>query len=239
VLGGANALGLGHGTGSLAVTAAGPGSAALDGVRVLVDGTVACENSPCELGNLSTGTHFVTVEAKGYTKTAARAVSIEKNGAAALDVELVPEQTAAPVETKTETKTETSAATPEPAAKTEVPTAAPAAQPKSAPAAKSERVEKKVASTATSKKEAAKKEDTSTKKTETAAQPAAMGTLNINSIPVANVVLDGRPMGSTPLVGLTVAPGPHSVVFIHPEKGRKASGTTVKAGSTSTVAVRF
>jgi hypothetical protein len=235
-LGGVNALGLGHGTGSLAVTAAGPGSAALDGVRVLVDGTVACETSPCELGNLSAGTHFVTVEAKGFAKTAARAVSVEKNGAAALDVELVPEQTTAPVAAKPETDIAPAIATPEPVAKTEPTPAAPVAQPKSAPAAKSERVEKKVAST--TKKEAAK-EDSTPKKTETAAQPAAMGTLNINSIPVANVVLDGRPMGSTPLVGLSVAPGPHSVVFIHPEKGRKASGTTVKAGSTSTVAVRF
>jgi hypothetical protein len=231
-LGGAKTLGLSGGTGSLAVTAAGPGSAALDGVRVLVDGAVVCEKSPCELGDLKTGTHFVTVEANGYTKTAARAVSIEKNGTAALDVELVPEQAAKPAEAKLEAAPAT--ATPEPEAKvvtTEAPTA-----PRSAPVAKTARVEKKVAST--SKKETAKS-DKAEKKPEAAAQPAAMGTLNINSIPVANVVLDGRPMGSTPLVGLSVSPGPHSVVFVHPEKGRKAAGTTVHAGGTSTVAVRF
>src|SRR6185295_2736946 len=33
------------------------------------------------------------------------------------------------------------------------------------------------------------------------------GKLNINSIPTANVVLDGRPVGRTPVVGLSVTPG--------------------------------
>ncbi len=71
--------------------------------------------------------------------------------------------------------------------------------------------------------------------------PAASGTgtLNINSIPVSNVILDGRPLGTTPKVGLSVSAGPHSVVFVHPEHGRKSRGVTVPAGGSVTAAVRF
>jgi len=65
------------------------------------------------------------------------------------------------------------------------------------------------------------------------------GTLNINSIPVSKVVLDGRPLGSTPKVGVSVPAGSHTVVFIHPEKGKQSVSVTVKAGETKTAAVKF
>ena len=65
------------------------------------------------------------------------------------------------------------------------------------------------------------------------------GTLNINSIPVSKVLLDGRPLGSTPKVGISVSAGSHTVTFIHPEKGRKSLSVTVKAGQTKTAAVKF
>jgi serine/threonine-protein kinase len=65
------------------------------------------------------------------------------------------------------------------------------------------------------------------------------GTLNINSIPVSNVILDGRPMGSTPKVGLSVSAGNHTVVFVHPEHGRKTRVVNVPAGGAATAAVRF
>ena len=51
--------------------------------------------------------------------------------------------------------------------------------------------------------------------------PTGQGTLNINSIPVSNVILDGKPLGATPKGGLNVSAGPHTVVFVHPEHGRK------------------
>jgi serine/threonine-protein kinase len=65
------------------------------------------------------------------------------------------------------------------------------------------------------------------------------GTLNINSIPVSKVVLDGRPLGSTPKVGVSVPAGSHTVIFIHPEKGKQTVTVTVKAGETKTAAVKF
>lgn len=63
--------------------------------------------------------------------------------------------------------------------------------------------------------------------------------LNINSIPVAHVVVDGRPLGSTPLTNVSVPGGPHTVVFIHPTLGRKVASATVAPGQAATVAVKF
>jgi len=71
------------------------------------------------------------------------------------------------------------------------------------------------------------------------AAASGSGTLNINSIPVSKVVLDGRPLGSTPKVGVSVSAGSHTVTFIHPEKGKKSVTVQVKAGETKTAAVRF
>lgn len=65
------------------------------------------------------------------------------------------------------------------------------------------------------------------------------GTLNINAIPVANVILDGRPLGATPKSGVSVAPGPHTIVFVHPEHGRKVKTVNVEAGKTAAAVVRF
>ncbi len=76
--------------------------------------------------------------------------------------------------------------------------------------------------------------------TDKAPPPATgTGTLNINSIPVSKVILDGKPIGSTPKVGISVPAGSHTVVFIHPEKGKKSTTVTVKAGETKTAAVKF
>ena len=77
-------------------------------------------------------------------------------------------------------------------------------------------------------------------KTPAPAKPAAgQGTLNVNSIPVSNVIVDGHPMGSTPKMGLSVAAGTHTVVFVHPEHGRKVVTVTVVAGQPATATTRF
>ena len=76
-------------------------------------------------------------------------------------------------------------------------------------------------------------------KTTASAPAAGQGTLNINSIPQSNVLLDGRPLGKTPRAGVNVSAGSHTVVFIHPEHGRKQVVVTVIPGRTATAAVRF
>jgi eukaryotic-like serine/threonine-protein kinase len=227
----APALGLGGArTGSLVVTAAGPNGASPTGLRVFADGVVRCEQSPCTIPDLGVGTHFVSVDAAGFTPTAARAVSVEKSVEATLNVELTPKeapQAAAAPKT-------------EPAA-TSLSDLRPETQPE--PATQSTKTETSHAATtahaslARSAKVSSSKPAKATKAS--SAQAAGDATLNINSIPMSSVVLDGRPVGSTPLVGVHVSPGSHSVVFINPEKGRKASGATVKAGGSATVAVRF
>lgn len=65
------------------------------------------------------------------------------------------------------------------------------------------------------------------------------GTLNINSIPISSVILDGKPLGSTPKMGVKVKAGPHTVVFVHPQHGRKSQTVNVAAGQTAVAVVRF
>ncbi|MBI3202150.1 MAG: hypothetical protein HYZ29_11450 [Myxococcales bacterium] len=73
-----------------------------------------------------------------------------------------------------------------------------------------------------------------------AAPPRAAGAwLNLNSIPISNVVLDGRPIGSTPLTGVAVSPGKHAVAFVHPELGRRGGSIEIGTGERKAVVVRF
>ncbi len=65
------------------------------------------------------------------------------------------------------------------------------------------------------------------------------GKININSIPSSNVLLDGRPLGPTPRTGVSVSAGTHTVMFVHPQHGRKQLSVRVVAGKTATAAVRF
>lgn len=71
-----------------------------------------------------------------------------------------------------------------------------------------------------------------------APDPAAAGGggdsfLDINSIPVSNVLLDGKPIGTTPKIHVPVTPGTHTVVFVNAEQGLKKSvSVQVGAGET-------
>ncbi len=71
------------------------------------------------------------------------------------------------------------------------------------------------------------------------AAPSGQGTLNINSIPISSVILDGKPLGSTPKMGVKVKAGPHTVVFVHPQHGRKTQTVNVAPGQTAVAVVRF
>jgi hypothetical protein len=71
---------------------------------------------------------------------------------------------------------------------------------------------------------------------------AASGTatLNINSIPGSNVVLDGKPIGPTPKLGVSVSAGSHTVKFINTEQNlSKSVSVSVKGGETKTVAAKL
>jgi serine/threonine protein kinase len=66
------------------------------------------------------------------------------------------------------------------------------------------------------------------------------GFLNINSLPASSVVLDGRPIGSTPKVHVQVNAGSHTVVFTNADLGlKKQISVTVGAGETKPAIARL
>jgi serine/threonine-protein kinase len=67
---------------------------------------------------------------------------------------------------------------------------------------------------------------------------AESGSLSANSIPISNVLVDGRPVGTTP-VKVPLAAGSHSVVFVHDSLGRKSLNVQVKPGKSAVAAVHF
>lgn len=71
------------------------------------------------------------------------------------------------------------------------------------------------------------------------ARGGGTATLNMHSVPVSEVVLDGKSLGGTPKVGVAVAPGSHSITFVHPDLGRQTTTLTVKAGETRTITVHL
>jgi len=65
------------------------------------------------------------------------------------------------------------------------------------------------------------------------------GTLNINALPWAEVSIDGKAVGETPLGNLSVVPGEHEIVFRHPRLGERREKTIVRTGVSSRVAVNL
>jgi hypothetical protein len=53
------------------------------------------------------------------------------------------------------------------------------------------------------------------------------GAVNLNAMPWAEVWIDGRRVGETPIGNLNVAIGPHEVVFKHPQFGEKRHAISV------------
>jgi serine/threonine protein kinase len=75
-----------------------------------------------------------------------------------------------------------------------------------------------------------------------AADPGGGGDafLDINSLPVSSVVLDGQPIGTVPKLKVPVKPGNHTVVFVNAEKGlKKTVPITVVAGESKKVIAKL
>lgn len=53
------------------------------------------------------------------------------------------------------------------------------------------------------------------------------GTVNINALPWAEVWIDGKRVGETPIGNLAVTIGPHEIVFRHPQFGEKKQAASV------------
>ena len=65
------------------------------------------------------------------------------------------------------------------------------------------------------------------------------GPVNLNASPWAEVFVDGRKVGDTPIAKLQLALGIREVTFRHPQYGERRMSVTVKGDSTSAVSVDF
>jgi hypothetical protein len=63
------------------------------------------------------------------------------------------------------------------------------------------------------------------------------GVININASPWAEVFIDGRLVGETPIGNLPVTIGPHEVVFRHPQLGEKRQAVSVTRNAPVRVSV--
>jgi serine/threonine-protein kinase len=65
-------------------------------------------------------------------------------------------------------------------------------------------------------------------------------TLNINSFPASAVVLDGKPLGQTPQLHISVPAGEHTVTFINSDQNlKKTMKVTVSGGDTKPVIAKL
>lgn len=228
----------GQASGTRVVTASDATGQPLALGTVYVDGVAECSMLPCDL-DLTPGTHWVTLRAPGFDTPPARAVVVGQRGPTRLHFDLgarapviapLPPPTAAPVATPVTAPT----ALPTTLAPAALPTTlAPTAMAASAPVAPAPVIAAPSLRTTTGIGAAAAPAAPSP-------VPAALAParVNINAIPAAHVVLDGRPLGQTPVMGIAVAPGSHTVVFVRGKK-RAIRGFTAVRGKTAVVAARL
>jgi hypothetical protein len=61
------------------------------------------------------------------------------------------------------------------------------------------------------------------------------GMLDIVGEPGVEVLLDGKPVGKTPVTNLKVTPGNHDVTFVDPAEGNRTMGVIVNPGDHTSV----
>lgn len=65
------------------------------------------------------------------------------------------------------------------------------------------------------------------------------GRLNINAVPWAEVLVDGKPVGETPIGNLPIALGEHEIVFRHPQLGEVRRTALVRLDTVTRVSVNL
>jgi hypothetical protein len=245
-----------QGDGVVTVTVSGEDGSSVNAPTIVADDVVRCTSSPCKVKGLVSGTHFIRVTASGYTATAARAVAVTDDNKPTLHFQL--SKIAEPVAATVREPEPAAARAPEPAAPTpavdlDADQAASESATTEAPARRASRT-RDVPSTPRTKPAVTENPTLKSKLAEAVgetkspakqaveeeeAAPAALSQLNINSTPSTLIVLDGRPLGKTPISGVKVSPGAHTIVFIGPEGKRKVGTATVQPGATRSIAVKF
>jgi hypothetical protein len=197
-------------TSNVVVTVSGPSGSLVPRVSVYANGTATCQTTPCTLSTLAPGVHFVQVIAPGYAQSATRAIVVEDRR---------------PVSVHFELEREAAHAAPDP--QPQPVSVAPAPAPIETAAALESWPEETTARPAAPLRAAAPPPVVPSK-----------GILTLISVPSSNVVVDGKPLGSTPK-RVRVDAGQHSVLFVHPEHGRAERSVSVAAGANQSVSVRF
>lgn len=65
------------------------------------------------------------------------------------------------------------------------------------------------------------------------------GSLSVNAVPWADVLVDGRAIGTTPLANVAVPIGSHEVLWRHPQLGERRQTVAVKAQSPTRIGMDF
>jgi hypothetical protein len=65
------------------------------------------------------------------------------------------------------------------------------------------------------------------------------GRVSINAVPWADVWVDGKPVGQTPIANLSLPIGPHEIVFRHPQFPDQRQTWMVKAEGITMVSAKF
>jgi len=73
----------------------------------------------------------------------------------------------------------------------------------------------------------------------TVAVPVPPGRVSVNADPWAEVWIDSRPLGETPLANLEIPIGEHEIVFRHPELGERRQTVIVRADTVTRVSASF
>lgn len=238
--------------GELIIRVIDPQGQPIERVNVYVRDELRCTQAPCELADLGSSGQLVLFETVGSANRAVRGVAVRGAPPIQAGATATPGlPTASPESTQAAASTAGQLVAPSAAGQLAAPSASGAGlnteapsdgssdtgnQPTEARALASE--SKVVAKKPVARKAApAKKSKTSGAKRKNPAR--SFGTLNIYAQPRASVIVNGRALGKTPLVGLRVKEGRHSVVLIHPTQGRRRVIAKVTRGVARNVRIRF
>ena len=65
------------------------------------------------------------------------------------------------------------------------------------------------------------------------------GSININAVPWAEVIIDGKPVGETPIGNLSIPLGEHEIVFRHPQLGEARRTAIVRSDAVTRVSANL
>jgi hypothetical protein len=209
---------------------------AVEHVKIFVDGHERCQAAPC-VEEVSAGVHQVKVLCEGYDPPAVQAVAVAAGKPASAGFTLFPSTKAgasqdlgALTQALVDTPAPAEAKAPPPAH--EVAVVTPEARPADGPRRTATGIPAAVVTAAP--------QQCGVAPPYIPPAPSDEGFLNINSIPAAACFLDGRSIGSTPMVHVSVHAGVHTVKFVNADRGlAKTLTVKVDAGETKPAITRL